>query len=734
MLSNGGANSNPNQSDIKPKISAFFAGTHDQHHRSNPAICRVTEIILSAKPSLQPDLKPANIHRVSHGVCPRLQDPPSQGSRLWDHLDAYSTSASHLASSGPPYLLGLRSVNGYIHPDPSAYGPARECQDSSTSAISRTMKINHKPPPHPLPQTLQTEDSTSNCSHLLHPSRGLPTSTPLATTSGIVKPHRLPAKLTAPHPTIERAQKRPNQRDHPNDLQTELGNPAQYVQFHPPSPPVAQAAYLHCPCTAGSRIVPRTPAICPVASVNRKASPVAQSQATTQSQANASTPESYHQLLGSPSSTFEVLTMRNPAGRGRSSPPRMTYPLPPRAAGAARPAPLRAHPYPTPCAPPPLGFGAQGPPFPFHLHQLPRSALSQDHAESTCQRGIPSTGPAQNLSAYGLAIIVPSSAYGLAIIVASSAYGLAISVPSSAYGLAIISPPRPHPGPTTQCQSADNPPFCYQDDGEPSGPWSVLPTPHDFPAATARRRGCQAGGSAGTPVPHAGYATIPIPEGYPIPTALSDAAWAQRHPCKRPRVDTRSGTAIKFDRIRRKIDSDAPVYIKEVNPLPCPDPKAPPGTPQPPPLPIEIGKKKERIWKGKRLFRFPVAGPKQRQVCVNRKGAPQFVLERHDIDKPTPTSDHLKKIVSTVFKMASMRQKNETNGNKLAGQMRLVGFRPGTDKGKKGGTYACCPNMTAEDIKTMSDAEVLKRTHCKASKAEAAARAAQKKNPKKRKR
>ncbi|OAV89956.1 hypothetical protein PTTG_07007 [Puccinia triticina 1-1 BBBD Race 1] len=70
---------------------------------------------------------------------------------------------------------------------------------------------------------------------------------------------------------------------------------------------------------------------------------------------------------------------------------------------------------------------------------------------------------------------------------------------------------------------------------------------------------------------------------------------------------------------------------------------------------------------------------------MNRKGTPQFVLEWHNVENTTTTSEILKRIVSTLSKMASMHQKNKTNGNKLAGQMGLIGYCPGTGKGKKGG-------------------------------------------------
>ncbi|WAR61100.1 hypothetical protein PtB15_13B352 [Puccinia triticina] len=316
------------------------------------------------------------------------------------------------------------------------------------------------------------------------------------------------------------------------------------------------------------------------------------------------------------------------------------------------------------------------------------------------------------------------------------------------------------------------------DNEEPSQPWLVLPTLRDFPAAT--RPATAVSASAGAPDPHAVRITplgfggqsppLLLPNWNPFPARTATILIApmppigfgrQGPPLVSPNLHPFPARTARIPILEGTLSPPPDLLRRRLIPTAVNPPALTPAWEQHSSLNVSGAKStltpqckaQQQIWKG--LFRFSFPGLKQHQVCMNRKGTPQFVLEWHNVENTTTTSEILKRIVSTLSKMASMHQKNKTNGNKLAGQMGLIGYCPGTGKGKKGGTYARCPKMTTEDIK-INDARVQQfpqqlpqvpvfqripgefkspqKTHYKASKAEAVARAAQKKNNKKRKR
>ncbi|OAV87763.1 hypothetical protein PTTG_09823 [Puccinia triticina 1-1 BBBD Race 1] len=91
-----------------------------------------------------------------------------------------------------------------------------------------------------------------------------------------------------------------------------------------------------------------------------------------------------------------------------------------------------------------------------------------------------------------------------------------------------------------------------------------------------------------------------------------------------------------------------------------------------------------------------------RQVVVSSSMVPQFVYQYHPY-QPMPHTfifTQLCEVIETLFAMAKFRPCNRRNGNRLNGAMHMIGFRPGNDKGKSGGTYArkkLTPAQTAED-------------------------------------
>ncbi|KAA1069992.1 Ubiquitin carboxyl-terminal hydrolase 7 [Puccinia graminis f. sp. tritici] len=75
---------------------------------------------------------------------------------------------------------------------------------------------------------------------------------------------------------------------------------------------------------------------------------------------------------------------------------------------------------------------------------------------------------------------------------------------------------------------------------------------------------------------------------------------------------------------------------------------------------------------------------------------PHFIFETHsfDVSPPTPTFTKLCEVIETLHAMAKYRPCNKRNANRLNGEMHLIGFRPGNDRGKSAGTYARRTDLT----------------------------------------
>ncbi|EFP77363.2 AKL10 [Puccinia graminis f. sp. tritici CRL 75-36-700-3] len=91
-----------------------------------------------------------------------------------------------------------------------------------------------------------------------------------------------------------------------------------------------------------------------------------------------------------------------------------------------------------------------------------------------------------------------------------------------------------------------------------------------------------------------------------------------------------------------------------------------------------------------------------RQIALSSGLVPHFILEYHSFQTSpsTPIFDKLCDVIQTLHAMARYRPHNKRNTQRLNGEMHLIGFRPGNDDGKSGGTYVrntLTPAQTAED-------------------------------------
>ncbi|OAV87965.1 hypothetical protein PTTG_29216 [Puccinia triticina 1-1 BBBD Race 1] len=153
--------------------------------------------------------------------------------------------------------------------------------------------------------------------------------------------------------------------------------------------------------------------------------------------------------------------------------------------------------------------------------------------------------------------------------------------------------------------------------------------------------------------------------------------------------------ASKIVRAHRKLPGFEDVFFIIRSPSIC----------LPPPKKVSPKKVKSPLAKPalKRKVRsLPILGKPTRQVVIASSMVPQFVYECHPF-QPRPQTfifAQLSEVIKTLFAMGNFRPCNKRNGNRLNGEMHMIGFRPGNDKGKSGGTYArkkLTPAQTAED-------------------------------------
>ncbi|EFP94455.1 uncharacterized protein PGTG_20411 [Puccinia graminis f. sp. tritici CRL 75-36-700-3] len=98
----------------------------------------------------------------------------------------------------------------------------------------------------------------------------------------------------------------------------------------------------------------------------------------------------------------------------------------------------------------------------------------------------------------------------------------------------------------------------------------------------------------------------------------------------------------------------------------------------------------------KPIINLPVLNKPPRQIVLSSSLAPHFIFETHsfDVNPPTPTFTKLCEVIETLHAMAKYRPCNKRNANRLNGEMHLIGFRPGNDRGKSAGTYARRTDLT----------------------------------------
>ncbi|KAA1124963.1 Ubiquitin carboxyl-terminal hydrolase 7 [Puccinia graminis f. sp. tritici] len=98
----------------------------------------------------------------------------------------------------------------------------------------------------------------------------------------------------------------------------------------------------------------------------------------------------------------------------------------------------------------------------------------------------------------------------------------------------------------------------------------------------------------------------------------------------------------------------------------------------------------------KPIINLPVLNKPPRQIVLSSSLAPHFIFETHsfDVSPPTPTFTKLCEVIETLHAMAKYRPCNKRNANRLNGEMHLIGFRPGNDRGKSAGTYARRTDLT----------------------------------------
>ena len=77
------------------------------------------------------------------------------------------------------------------------------------------------------------------------------------------------------------------------------------------------------------------------------------------------------------------------------------------------------------------------------------------------------------------------------------------------------------------------------------------------------------------------------------------------------------------------------------------------------------------------------------QAVVSATFIPHFVFEYHPFltNPPTSTFTNLSEIIKTLYAMAQFRPANTVNSNIITGEMHMIGFCPGSDRGKSAGMH-----------------------------------------------
>ncbi|KAA1086808.1 Ubiquitin carboxyl-terminal hydrolase 7 [Puccinia graminis f. sp. tritici] len=98
----------------------------------------------------------------------------------------------------------------------------------------------------------------------------------------------------------------------------------------------------------------------------------------------------------------------------------------------------------------------------------------------------------------------------------------------------------------------------------------------------------------------------------------------------------------------------------------------------------------------KYVIKLPILAQPSRQIVSSSSLTPQFIFETHsfNINPPTSTFNKLCDIIQTLHAMAKFRPCNKRNHNRINGEMHMIGFQPGNDRGKSAGTYARRTDLT----------------------------------------
>jgi hypothetical protein len=92
----------------------------------------------------------------------------------------------------------------------------------------------------------------------------------------------------------------------------------------------------------------------------------------------------------------------------------------------------------------------------------------------------------------------------------------------------------------------------------------------------------------------------------------------------------------------------------------------------------------------KYVIKLPILAQPSRQIVSSSSLTPQFVFETHSFNINPPTSTFNKLcdiIIQTLHAMAKFRPCNKRNHNRINGEMHMIGFRPGNDRGKSAGMH-----------------------------------------------
>ncbi|KNZ47324.1 hypothetical protein VP01_6500g1 [Puccinia sorghi] len=101
----------------------------------------------------------------------------------------------------------------------------------------------------------------------------------------------------------------------------------------------------------------------------------------------------------------------------------------------------------------------------------------------------------------------------------------------------------------------------------------------------------------------------------------------------------------------------------------------------------------------KPLISLPNLNSPHRQAIVSSTYVPHFIIEYHSIleNPPTSTFNTLSQIIQILYTMDQFHPANNVKSNIMTGEMHMIGFCPGSDRGKSAGIYARKELTTALD-------------------------------------